>query len=132
MNQDKKKARPSVAAPGRAKPEAETKQATTSNYDFTIPTPQAQGGIAELLSPGRENAISRRDLEAMTGLNGRTVRLMIQKERLAGAPILADNSTGYFLPESEDERAAFVRSMRHRAGEILRTAEAVEGAAGRD
>lgn len=128
---DKKNARPSAGTLERAEVGSILADGYSRLHD-TILTPQAQGGIAELLSPGRENAISRRDLETMTGLNGRTVRLMIQKERLARAPILADNSTGYFLPESEDERAAFVRSMRHRAGEILRTAEAVEGAAGRD
>lgn len=126
MNQSKKKARPSVGALGRAKPEAETKQATTSNYDFTTSTPQAQAKISALLLPGRENAIPRRDLESMTGLDGRTIRLMIERERRAGVPILADNATGYFLPRSEDERAAFVRSMRHRAHEILTTASVIE------
>ena len=62
----------------------------------------------------------------MTGLDGRTIRLMIERERRAGVPILADNATGYFLPRSEDERAAFVRSMRHRAHEILTTASVIE------
>ena len=50
---------------------------------------------------------------------------MIAEERLAGAPILADNSTGYFLPASEDEKAHFIRSMKHRAKEIERAAEAI-------
>ena len=130
MNQDKKKARPSAGTPERAKPEAETKQATTSNCDFTTSTTQAQGRISNLLLPGRENAIPRRDLEAMTGLDGRTVRLMIERERRAGVPVLSDSVTGYYLPATEDEKIAFVRSMRHRAGEILRTAEAVEGGGG--
>ena len=125
-----KKARPSAATPGRAKSEAGTKQTTTSNCDFTTSTPQAQSKIADLLLSGRENALSRRELEAITGLDGRTVRLMIERERRAGIPICADNATGYYLPSTEDEKAACVRSLRHRAGEIMKTARAIEQAEG--
>ena len=132
MNQDKKKARPSAGTPERAKPEAETKQATTSNCDFTTFSPQGQGRISSLLLPGRENAIPRRDLEAITGLDGRTIRLMIERERRRGTLILSDNHHGYFLADDPAEAQRFARSMRHRAGEILRTARAIEGAAGLD
>ena len=51
---------------------------------------------------------------------------MIERERHEGVPILADNVTGYYLPATEHERAACVRSMRHRAMEILAAAEAIE------
>lgn len=80
--------------------------------------------IADLLSHGRENAIPRRELEKLTGLDGRTVRLMIERERREGRPILADNA----IPATEHERAACVRSMRHRADEIRKTAEAIDRA----
>ena len=88
------------------------------------------GPIARLLSHGRENAVPLRHLTAMTKLDGRTVRAMIAEERLAGMPILSDNSTGYFLPASEDEKARFIRSMKHRAGEIMRVAKSIERAKG--
>ena len=131
MNQDKKKARPAGDAAGRAK--REKQQASGNSHpNHTTPIPQAQAKISALLLPGRENAISRRDLEAMTGLDGRTIRLMIERERRRGTLILSDNRHGYFLSDDPVEAQRFVRSMRHRAGEILRTAEAVEGAAGRD
>lgn len=48
------------------------------------------------------------------------------KERRSGVPILSDNASGYFLPGNSAERAQFVKSMRNRAAEILRTAAAVE------
>ena len=131
MNQDKKKARPSVAAPRQAEA-GSILQDGNSHPNHTTPIPQAQAKISALLLPGRENAISRRDLEAMTGLDGRTIRLMIERERRRGTLILSDNRHGYFLSDDPVEAQRFVRSMRHRAGEILRTAEAVEGAAGRD
>lgn len=68
MNQDKKKARPAGDAAGRAK--REKQQASGySHPNHTTPIPQAQAKIADLLLPGRENAIPRRDLEAITGLD---------------------------------------------------------------
>lgn len=95
---------------------------TTSRTQFTT----AQGAISRLLLHGQANALPRRELEALTGLDGRTVRLLIEQERRAGVPVLSDNSRGYFLPQDAQETVACVRSLRHRAGEILRTAAAIE------
>ena len=126
MNRENK-TRPSVGALGRAVETGSASRAdTTSNHDSTTSIPRAQAKIADLLLPGRENAIPRRELEKLTGLDGRTVRLMIERERREGRPILADNATGYYLPATEHERAACVRSMRHRAAEILAAARAIE------
>ena len=123
----KKRTRPSVGAPGRA--EAGVNHAEGySHRQHTTQGPSGQRKIADLLSYGQENAIPRRHLEKLTGLDGRTVRLMIERERHEGVPILADNVTGYYLPATEHERAACVRSMRYRAGEIMRTAQAIEQA----
>ena len=128
MNRENK-TRPSVGALGRAVETGSASRAdTTSNHDSTTSIPRAQAKIADLLLPGRENAIPRRELEKLTGLDGRTVRLMIERERREGRPILADNATGYYLPATEHERAACVRSMRHRAGEIMKSAQAIEQA----
>ena len=82
--------------------------------------------VVELLSYGQQNATPRRELEKMTGWSGRMVRLAIERERRHGVPILSDNSNGYYLPGNSAERAQFVRSMRNRAAEILKTAAAVE------
>lgn len=124
-----KKTRPSVGALGRAVETGSAMQAdTTSKPQFTPNGPGGQRKVADLLSHGRENAIPRRELEKLTGLDGRTVRLMIERERREGSPILADNATGYYLPATEHERAACVRSMRHRAGEIMKSAQAIEQA----
>ncbi len=82
--------------------------------------------IRELLNYGQENAVPLRHLVNVTGLDGRSIRQMIQTERLAGVPILSDNLSGYYLPADDGEREQFVRSMRHRAGEIMRAARAIE------
>lgn len=125
-----KKARPSAATPGRADEARTTNQEisrSTSNFTPFESNNQSTK-ISSLLNVGKVNAIPLKHLTSITGLNGRTVRLMIATERLSGIPICADNATGYFLPANEAERDAFVRSMRHRAGEIERVADALEGA----
>ena len=121
---DNKNARPAGGTAG---------QAAENNAGCKIPqddyTTDA-GPISRLLSHGRENAIPLRHLTAMTKLDGRTVRAMITAERLAGVPILSDNSTGYYLPGDDAEKMQFIRSMKHRAKEIERAAEAIEKAKG--
>lgn len=82
--------------------------------------------ISDYLTAGKENAVPLRHLKNITGIDGRTVRRMIFEERLAGIPILADNQTGYYLPATQEEKQRCVRSMKHRAREIERAAEAIE------
>lgn len=89
-----------------------------------------QRKASDFLSHGRENAVPLRHLKKLMETDGRTVRLMIQQERLSGTPICADNLTGYYIAANEAEKAACVRSMRHRAGEIMKTARAIERAKG--
>lgn len=86
--------------------------------------------ITDYHGRGQENAVPLRDLARVTGERPRAVRRMIERERRSGVPILSDNESGYFLPAAPDELEHFVKSMRGRAHEILRTAAAVERAAG--
>ena len=114
-----KRTRPDAATSRRARQEKQRTSSNSRNKHITQ-APGGQWGIADLLLPGRENAIPRRELD------GRTVRLMIERERREGRPILADNAAGYYLPATEHKRAARVYSMRHRAVEILETAKAID------
>lgn len=101
------------------------------SYDYLTTTVAGrQRRVSDFLSIGRENAVPLRHLKKLLEVDGRTVRLMIERERRAGIPICADNATGYYLPSTADEKAACVRSMRHRAGEIMKTARAIERAKG--
>lgn len=127
---NKKKARPGAATPERVEGKrAIIGAAVNPTVQSTTPAPAGQRSIADLLGVGRENAITRRDLERLTGLAPREVSLAVERERRSGVPILADGS-GYYLPSSHDERAACVRSLRHRAREILITARSIERAEG--
>ena len=129
----KKRTRPAGGTAGRATETGSASRAgTTSNHDSTTFSPRTQVKIADLLLSGRENAIPRRQLEKLTGLDGRSVRLLIEQERLSGTQILSDNSSGYFLAADPTEAQQFVHSMRHRARAVLRVARAIEEAAGID
>lgn len=119
--------RPSAATPGRAvESGAVCKAATTSTNDSTISAAGRQFQIADLLHPGAENAVSRRDLMSLTGMSDRKLRLQIEAERRHGCPILSDNQHGYWIAADQAEVQHFTWSMRSRAREILRTARAVE------
>lgn len=89
---------------------------------------KAQGVIAPLLLHGESNAIPLGALETLTGLDRRMIRRRIQLERQAGACICVNCKDGYYLAETEAERARCVASMRRRAAEVYRTADAIEAA----
>lgn len=121
-----KKARPSAGTPERAMMETTARKASVSVSQFTTSDADRQRKVSDLLSRGRENAVPLRHLQNLLNADGRTIRLLIERERRNGVPICADNQTGYYLPSSAQEKTACVRSMRHRAGEILKTARAIE------
>lgn len=122
--------RPAGGTAERAAAEMTACRASIPMSDCNTAAADRQIKISAFLSHGQENAIPRRELEKLTGMDGRTVRLMIEQERRAGTPICTNNLTGYYLPATEEERTACVRSMRHRAGEIMKTARAIEQAEG--
>lgn len=123
-----KKASAGTAIPGLAvETGTPAKMTTTSTHDFTTSHADRQSfRVADLLHPGAENAVPRRDLMALTGLSDRMLRRQIESERRLGSPILSDCVGGYFLPVDQAERDRCVRSLRRRAGEIMETAAAIE------
>ena len=121
-------ARDGEATPRRAKERAKAGELCGGYVpasDNTTPRGVGQVTISGFLSRGAVNAVTLRQLERVTGLDGRTVRRLIERERREGIPILSDCSDGYYLPICEMERDRCVQSLRHRAGEILRTADAL-------
>ena len=121
---ERKNARPEAATSERAKRESAW-TGSNSHRQNTITADGGQGLVSSLLLEGRSNALHLADLVRLTGWPERDVRKAIQRERQRGSPILSDNRSGYFLPQSEAEKVQFVCSMRCRAREILRAANAV-------
>ena len=95
------------------------------DFSTSRTTPQQ---ISDYLLRGSVHAVPLRELERLTGLDGRVIRRMIQRERAAGVCICVDNKTGYFLACSETEREACARSMFERAREVAATAAAIAAA----
>lgn len=108
--------------------QASGKAASNFQNDFTPSAAENQSRISSFLRPGQENSVSLTQLQQWTGLDKRVIRQRIAAERFKGIPILADNKTGYYLPATEEERKRCVQSMRHRAKEIYKAAQAIETA----
>lgn len=122
---ENKKAYPTVGAAEQAKTGNVLEDSYSRNHCTSNPV-AGQTLISDYLSAGQENAVPLRHLKEVMGADGRTVRLMIQRERLAGIPILADCQNGYYLPATQEEKQRCVRSMIHRSEEIKRAARAIE------
>ena len=76
--------------------------------------------VAELLSEGYENRISREQLMRETGLNERDLYQQIANERLNGALILSTKKPGggYWLPGNLEEMKAYERWARSEADSL--------------
>lgn len=118
----KRKTRWDAATSERVKRREKHRAGGNSHDNFTT----GQGKVSRFLLEGRENGLHLSDLVRLTGWTEREVRHQIHLERRQHIPILSNSKDGYFLPGSPQERAACVRSMRHRAGEILAAAKAIE------
>ena len=119
---DNKNARPAVGAAGQAAEKDAASKIPQDDYTTDA------GPISRLLMHGAKNGLHLSDLTKMTDRTEREVRMMIHSERRRGVPILSNNRDGYFLPGSDAERAQCVKSLRHRANEILKAASAIERA----
>lgn len=122
--EEKENARPVVGATGQAGGTVQH----TFHPDCTADSAAGQFLISDFLSVGQANAVNLHYLRGVTGLKGRDIRRLIQKERLEGIPICADNVAGYYLPANDSEKLRCARSMRHRAAEIDAAANAIEAA----
>ena len=124
MREDEKAARTVAAVTdGNGQMSLEGVRIPANDY-ITAFSPE-QGTIASLLLRGRKNSISCRELSRITGLDRRQITRMIQQERLHGSPILSDTS-GFWIAENEVEAERCIKSLHCRAGEIHRTARAIE------
>lgn len=128
---DKSKAVPGVASTKNGKGTKQGGQAgniPASNYSRNEKA--RQGRIERLLLPGKENAISTRQLQKLTGINSvRNLRAAVAAEREKGIVILSSKNGGYYLPSAGEkgrkEISAFVATMTARA---ISTLQAVRSA----
>ena len=88
--------------------------------------------ITPLLLPGAENAISTPELQRITGLDVRSIRSQVSRERASGALILSSSSGGYYLPaegeKGRNELQRFIGMILSKALNTLKAAEAARNA----
>lgn len=117
------------AAPGVASTENGKGQLIMTDFtpetDVITDFQAKQESIAYLLSKGQENARTCNQLAKMTGLPKRSITLAICKERREGAPIMSGGS-GFWLAQDRDEMLRCIKRLHKRAGEIHKTARALE------
>lgn len=126
------KKRKACSTDGAAEQATETAagQAAISNPDFIIGGAGRQGRISALLLQGEENAIPGPELARMAGVNPRTLRIMVDRERLRH-PICADDG-GYYLPDVGNKGALelqrFLRRMDSRCAANRRVTRSARAA----
>ena len=106
-------------------------QTTLPEFDLSMPEhimtfSPVQGSVASFLRYGRGNALTTREISRISGLSLRDVTRAICYERRHGAPILSDPGAGFWLAETAEELRRCVAALHRRAGEIRRTAEALQ------
>lgn len=133
--QKSKKARPDGGASEQA---AGCNRGGQQSHKQQYSTAKAEkASIYDLLPVGAENAVSRRQLSAMTGIPDRQLRRKIADERKAGLLILSSTAEvggGYFRAADTQELRRWVAMMQSHIAAILaviRAAqEAIEAAEG--
>ena len=90
---------------------------------FITIRPGAQG-LASLLRQGPDNAVTVGQIAALWDCDARAVTMALYNARRLGEPICS-GTQGLYLPRDEADVRLCVRSMRHRAREITRSATAL-------
>jgi len=83
--------------------------------------------ILDYIPKGRNNAISRQDLEQLTGLSDRAIRKEIKKLVQKGIPILSSSqSKGYWYSDDIEELENFIKESKNRCRTEYLTVRALE------
>ena len=80
--------------------------------------------IHEILQTGRENAIKAARIASTLNLPVKEISARVKRERRAGQPICSCQD-GYYLAANNDEIKDICGRLRHRAGEIFKTRQAL-------
>lgn len=84
--------------------------------------------IVNIIPFGKENAISRKELTRITGLDDRTVRELISEARTEVVILSAYDGTGYFRPTEAEKKEAeiWLNKEKHRAISTIRSLRAAK------
>lgn len=133
MSEHNKRPCPGAGTPGQDQEKAANLCGSSNPVsDSTLNRENRQGRVSSVLGVGREAATSMKALIDIFGVDERAVRRLISAERQvdcdASDLILSDARGGYYRPGNLDEVRRFVRSMQHRAAEVMRATRTAERA----
>ena len=83
--------------------------------------------IHELLTEGRENARTGRELARVLNCDIREVTIQVERERRKGRPICAatGENPGYYLAANDEELEVYCNQLKSRAVELFKTRQAL-------
>lgn len=82
--------------------------------------------MLNLIPIGKENAIKRSELCALSGLPDRRMRMEIEALQMQGYPIVAQlDGSGYYIPRTPEGRIFYVKILRKYAKELNYKADAI-------
>lgn len=83
--------------------------------------------IAELLSVGKENARTGKELAALIGCDIREITAAVERERRQGQAICAatGENPGYYIASDAEELERYCKQLHHRASELYKTRQAL-------
>ncbi|MDE5583239.1 MAG: hypothetical protein K2J08_06020 [Ruminococcus sp.] len=85
--------------------------------------------IIDFIPVGKNNAITGKELQNITGLDGRSVKQQIANARIRGAVICASlngDGGGYFIPSCPSEATEYVRTEQCRINSAKAALKAAE------
>lgn len=128
----KQKAAPGVTSTESGREEKAAALAGGASDSFKMQFTTCGGVIASVLSEGRGNAVTGREIKRLLDLqSGRDVSSLVERERRGAVPICAtcnSNRPGYFMPETPGELETYCRSLRRRIKNVTATLDAMEKA----
>lgn len=82
--------------------------------------------VNELLSGGKENAKTGRELRELLNISERELMAIIEAERRAGVPICASTGSnpGYYIAANKQEMQDYCGSLLRRGGNLFKTRRA--------
>ena len=131
MSEHNKRPCPGAGTPGQDQEKTVNCGSSNPVSDFTLSSENRQGRVSSVIGVGREAATSMKVLMDIFGVDERAVRRLSAERQVdcdASDLILSDARGGYYRPGNLDEVRRFVRSMQHRAAEVMRATRTAEQA----
>lgn len=130
MGEERKTPGRAATCPGAGQGALSSRDRPSTAHPITAAQRCQAGRVAAVLPEGKRNARPGREIASLLGLRSvRELTQAVERERRCGVPVCASNDSatpGYFMPESPEELAEYLSSLRRRLRAVGRTETALE------